>query len=96
MFNISETAFIDTILKNPVFQRKNEKGHSMYSTALKHLKKYIGYYYDLELQAELLKEELEFVKYLIENPADVRKNNIEENKKELEILREKFRLYDED
>ncbi|HFR4168450.1 TPA: hypothetical protein ACHVJ4_005275 [Bacillus cereus] len=68
----------------------------MYSTALKHLKKYIGYYYDLELQAELLKEELEFVKYLIENPADVRKNNIEENKKELEILREKFRLYDED
>jgi 5-methylcytosine-specific restriction enzyme A len=81
LFNISDTGFIETILKNPVFQRKNEKGHSMYSTALKHFKKFIEYYYDPELQAELLKEEQEFEKYLTENPAVVSKGYIEDKPK---------------
>jgi len=78
LFNLTDTAFIDLILSNPEFKKKNEKGHRMYSVALNHFKKYIGYYYDSELQAELFKEEQEFEKYLTENPADVSKGNIED------------------
>ncbi|MBJ8077508.1 hypothetical protein JDS92_19390 [Bacillus cereus group sp. N12] len=41
----------------------------MYSTALKHFKRYIEEYNDKDFQEELLKEELEFEKYLTDNPA---------------------------
>lgn len=78
LFHLTDTAFIDTILDNPEFKRKNDKGNRMYSTALKHLKKYIDYFYDSELQAELLKEELEFEKYLAKTPTDASKANIED------------------
>ncbi|QPA53768.1 hypothetical protein [Lysinibacillus sphaericus] len=83
LFNLTDTAFIDTILSNPEFIKKNDKGHRMYSTALKHFKKYIDEYsYDSELQAELLKEEQEFEKYLTDNPADVSRGNIEDKPKD--------------
>lgn len=82
LFNLTDTAFIDTILNNPEFKKKNDKGHRMYSTALKHFKKFIEYFYDSELQAELLKEETEFEKYLKENPADVSRGNIEDKPKD--------------
>lgn len=82
LFNLTETAFIDTILSNPEFKKKNEKGHRMYSVALNHLKKYIEYYYDSELQAELFKEEQEFEKYLTEKPADVSKAKIDDKPKD--------------
>ncbi|MBZ5753046.1 HNH endonuclease [Metabacillus rhizolycopersici] len=82
LFNLPDTAFIDTILSNPEFKKKNDKGHRMYSTALKHFKKYIEYSYDSELQAELFKEEQKFEKYLTENPADVSRANIEDKPKD--------------
>ena len=82
LFNLTETAFIDTILSNPEFKKKNEKGHRMYSVALNHFKKYIEYFYDSELQAELFKEEQEFEKYLTENPANVSRGNIEDKPKD--------------
>ncbi|WP_144466143.1 hypothetical protein [Bacillus sp. FDAARGOS_235] len=82
LFNLTDTAFIDAILSNPEFKKKNEKGHRMYSVALNHFKKYIVYYYDSELQAELLKEEQEFEKYLTENPDDVSRANIEDKPKD--------------
>src|SRR5579875_1998565 len=82
LFNLTDTTFIDTILSNPEFKKKNEKGHRMYSVALNHFKKYIQYYYDSELQAELFKEEKEFEKYLTENPADVSRANIEDKPKD--------------
>lgn len=82
LFNLPDTTFIDTILNNPEFKRKNDKGHRMYSIALNHLKKYIEYYYDSELQAELLKEEQEFENYLTEGNADVSKVNIEDKPKD--------------
>ncbi|WP_259418231.1 hypothetical protein [Bacillus toyonensis] len=47
----------------------NDKGNRMYSTALKHFKRYIEEYNDKDFQEELLKEELEFEKYLTDNPA---------------------------
>lgn len=82
LFNLSDTAFIDTILNNPEFRRKNDKGNRMYSTALKHFRRYIDQYNDKEFQEELLKEELEFEKYLTENPADVTKADIEDKPKD--------------
>lgn len=82
LFKFTDTAFIDTILSNPEFKKKNDKGHRMYSTALKHYKKYIEYYYDSELQAEHLKEEQEFEKYLTENPDDSSRINIEDKPKD--------------
>lgn len=33
LFNLTDTAFIDTILSNPEFKKKNDKGNRMYSTA---------------------------------------------------------------
>lgn len=59
LFNLSDTAFIDTILNNPEFKRKNDKGNRMYSTALKHFKRYIEQYNDKGFQEELFKEEQE-------------------------------------
>ncbi|MEC1791040.1 hypothetical protein P9D84_06445 [Bacillus vallismortis] len=53
LFNLSDTAFIDTILNNPEFKRKNDKGNRMYSTALKHFRRYIEQYNDKEFQEEL-------------------------------------------
>lgn len=82
LFNLTDTAFIDTILSNPEFKKKNEKGHRMYSVALNHFKRYIEFYYDSELQAELFKEEQEFEKYLTDNPADVSTVNIEDKPKD--------------
>lgn len=38
LFNLTDAAFIDEILSNSEFKKKNEKGHRMYSVALKHLK----------------------------------------------------------
>lgn len=81
LFTLTDTAFIDTILCNPEFKKKNEKGHRMYSGALNHLKKYIEYYYDSELQAELLLEELEFEQYLTDSPNEVSKENVEDKPK---------------
>jgi 5-methylcytosine-specific restriction enzyme A len=82
LFNLNDTAFIDTILNNPEFKMKNEKGHRMYSVALNHFKKYIEYYYDSELQTELFKEEQEFEKYLTQIPANVSKTDIEDKPKD--------------
>ncbi|TKI22316.1 hypothetical protein FCO27_16365 [Bacillus pumilus] len=82
LFTLTDPAFIDVILSNAEFKKKNEKGHRMYSVALNHLKKYIEYYYDSELQAELFKEEQEFDKYLIENPAEVSSVDIEDKPKD--------------
>ncbi|GAB6255142.1 hypothetical protein [Peribacillus sp. N1] len=67
LFNLTYTAFIDTILNNPEFKKKNDKGNRMYSTALKHFKKYIEYIYDKEYQTELLKEEMDYEKSIIRN-----------------------------
>ncbi|RWQ73464.1 hypothetical protein [Bacillus cereus] len=66
LFDISDTAFIDTILNNQEFQRKNKKGNRMYSTALKHFKKYMEFYYK-EYQIELLKEEMDYEKNIVRN-----------------------------
>jgi 5-methylcytosine-specific restriction enzyme A len=82
LFNLTDTTYIDTILSNPEFKKKDNKGHRMYSTALKYFKKYIEYSYDTVLQAELLKEEHEFEKYLSENPAEVGRANIEDKPKD--------------
>lgn len=81
LFNLTDTTFIETILSNPEFKKKNDKGHRMYSTALKHFKKYIEYFYDSKLQAEIYKEEQKFEKYLTDNPADVNRTNIEDKPK---------------
>lgn len=78
LFNLTDTAFIDEILINPEFKKKNDKGNRMYSTALKHFKKYLEYTCDSDLQAELFKEEQEFEKYLADTPADVNTANIED------------------
>ncbi|TFH63501.1 hypothetical protein [Peribacillus frigoritolerans] len=76
LFNITEVGIIDRILINPEFIMKNKKGNRMYSSALNYFKKYIEYYNDKELQEELLKEEMEFEKYLKRNPADVSRGNL--------------------
>ena len=81
LFNLTETAYIDTILNNHEFKKKNDKGNRMYSTALKHFKKYIEQYEDKEYVDEMLKEEIEFEKYLTDFPADVSRGNIEDKPK---------------
>ncbi len=78
LFNLTDTAFIDTILSNPEFKKKNDKGNRMYRTALKYLKKYLEYTYDSDLQAELFKEEQVFERYLTDTPVDVSTANIED------------------
>ncbi|WP_430507767.1 hypothetical protein [Rossellomorea marisflavi] len=82
LFDLSDTEFINAILNNPEFKRKNDKGNRMYSTALKHFKRYLEHYNEKEFQEELLKEELEFIKYLLEKPADVVKAEIEDKPKD--------------
>lgn len=81
LFNITDTTFVDTILSNPDFIKKNDKGHRMYSTALKHFKKYLEYSYDTELQAELFKEEQKFEKYLTKIQDDAIRGNKEDKPK---------------
>lgn len=76
LFNVSDTTVIDRILINPEFKRKNNKGNRMYSSALIHFKNYIEHIKDKEFQNELLKEAMEFNKYLKDNTADVSKRNI--------------------
>ncbi|MGX5573307.1 hypothetical protein [Bacillus toyonensis] len=66
LFDISDTAFIDTILNNQEFQKKNDKGNRMYSTALKHFKRYMEFYYK-EYRIELLKEEMDYEKSIVRN-----------------------------
>ncbi|MCA1011463.1 hypothetical protein [Halobacillus halophilus] len=68
LYNLYDSAFIDIILSNPEFIKKNNKGNRMYSTALKHFKRYIEQYNSKDLQAELLKEELDFEQYLHKKP----------------------------
>lgn len=82
LFKLTDTAFIDTILNNSEFKRKDDKGNRMYSTALKHFKRYIEYYYVSEFQTELYKEEQEFEKYLTANPADFSRVDIEDKPKD--------------
>lgn len=53
LYTLTNTTIIDTIIQNPEFKKKNEKGHRMYSAALSHLKKYIEHYYTSELQTNL-------------------------------------------
>ena len=67
LYNIMDTSFIDEILANPEFKKKDVKEHRMYSTTLKHFKRYIGYLNDQEFQTELLKEELEYDKSVSSN-----------------------------
>ncbi|MGG3641173.1 hypothetical protein ABES38_07295 [Bacillus gobiensis] len=82
LFNRTDTAFIDTILNNSEFRKKNDKGNRMYSTALKYFKKFIEQYEDKEYIDELLKEEIEFEKYIKDNPADVSRGIIEDKPKD--------------
>ncbi|GLY12501.1 hypothetical protein [Pseudobacillus badius] len=83
LFNLTDTTFVDTILNNSEFKKKNDKGNRMYSTALKHFKKYMEQYYkDKEYTDELLKEEQEFEKYLIDNPTEVNRVIIEDKPRE--------------
>jgi len=67
LFNICDISFIETILNNPEFQKKNKKGNRMYSTALKHFKKYMEYINDQEYQTELLKEESDYEKGIVKS-----------------------------
>lgn len=80
LFELTETTFIDTILNNAKFQKKNNEGNRMYSAALKKFKNYIVDYHDnnTETQAELLKEETVFEKYLKEKEANVSEISIED------------------
>lgn len=82
LFHLTETTFIDEIMNNPEFKKKNEKGHRMYSVALNHFKKYIEYYYEFEFQAELFKEEHEFDKYLTVIPVVDSRVKVEDKPKD--------------
>jgi len=81
LFKVTDTTFIETILNNPNFKKRNRQIGNMYSAALNHFKRYIEQTIDKEFQDELLKEELEFEKYLAENPTDASKANIEDKQK---------------
>lgn len=70
LYNIYDTEIIDILIIHPKFQEKNNKRNRMYSAALNHFKSYIKYFNDREFQAELLKEEVEFEKYLKENTSE--------------------------
>ncbi|KRF52561.1 hypothetical protein ASG99_12430 [Bacillus sp. Soil768D1] len=50
----------------------------MYSAALNYFKRYIEQNNDKEFQGDLLKEKLEFEKYLTEKPVNVSRGNIED------------------
>jgi 5-methylcytosine-specific restriction enzyme A len=71
LYNVTDTAILDKILNNPEFKKKNNKGNRMYSAALNHFKSFVEEISDIELQTELLKEEVEFEKYLKKDQADV-------------------------
>ncbi|MFD2640035.1 HNH endonuclease [Piscibacillus salipiscarius] len=68
LYNLNDSTFIDVILSNPEFIKKNNKGNRMYSTAFKHFKRYIEHSNARGFQAELLKEELDFEQYLHKKP----------------------------
>ncbi|MGG3557873.1 hypothetical protein ABES23_14665 [Peribacillus frigoritolerans] len=74
LYIVTDTAVIDNI----EFKKKNNKGNRMYSAALNYFKRYIEQNNDKEFQGELLKEELEFEKYLTEKPVNVSRGNIED------------------
>lgn len=77
LYNISDTTIINRILSNPNFQQKNQKGNNMYSAALNHFKNYMKDYNDQDqFQTELLKEEIEFEKYLKKTNNDVKGRSI--------------------
>lgn len=83
LFHVCDTTIIDNVLFNPYFQQKNNKGNRMYSAALNYFKTYIEYSkVKDQFQTELLKEEIEFEKYLKENPAGVSKRTIKDKVKE--------------
>lgn len=67
LFDVTDTAFIDDILDNHEFQKKNSKGNRMYSTALKYFKRYMEYVNDKNFKAELFKDELEYEHKIIKN-----------------------------
>ncbi len=64
LFSITDTVFIDSILTSHEFIQKNNKGNRMYSTALKHYKRYLDYVNGKDYLNELTKEEREFEQYL--------------------------------
>ncbi|PFD76442.1 hypothetical protein COL10_03505 [Bacillus cereus] len=74
-------AVINNLQRNPDFLQKNKNGNRMYSASLNHFKRFLEHQENMEFQAELLKEEQEFEKYLTENPADVSKGNVEDKPK---------------
>jgi 5-methylcytosine-specific restriction protein A len=80
LFLISDISLIETIIKNNLFQRKNKKGHSMYSAALKHLKNYLENC--VEFETELIREKLEFEKYILDTPMTNHSINFEDKPKE--------------
>lgn len=43
LFEISDIGYVDKILKHPEFLSKDSKGNRMYSSALKHFRKYVEY-----------------------------------------------------
>ncbi|MFP3391801.1 HNH endonuclease [Brevibacillus sp. SIMBA_040] len=61
LFEISDSSLIDRILLHPEFKAKDKKGNRMYSTALKHLKKYIEQFRNAESKPHIvpLVEEVE-------------------------------------
>ncbi|WP_077308386.1 HNH endonuclease [Terribacillus halophilus] len=70
LYDIDDASYIDVILNNAAFREKDDKGNRMYSTALKHYKKYAEKHISQSvLEAELLREEKEFERYLTEDPA---------------------------
>jgi len=94
LFDLTQTSFIDTILNNDKFQEKNNEENRMYSSALKKFKNWIVDFHniDTEVQAELLREEIEFEKYFKENDAIVHGINFEDrpqNKPEHRIVNRK-------
>jgi 5-methylcytosine-specific restriction protein A len=80
LYKVTDTAILDKILNNAEFKKKNSKGNRM-SDALNHFKGYIEQIRDKELQAELLKEEIEFERYLNESPVDISRRKKEDNPK---------------
>lgn len=79
---LANEEFIRTILANPAFKQKNNKGNRMYSSALNKLIEYLEFYNDQEFQEELLKEELEYDSKVSTNVAEgnVTTNIVDEEK----------------
>ena len=78
LYTLNDPGFIDEILDNPSFQRKNNKGNRMYSAALIKFKTYLEYNLAKDFQAELLQEELEFERYLVKSPNQLHSSSIED------------------